>query len=165
MKDLLDEFEQGEILRRSKRASQMFSVLMGDLIAGPRLTLKAEQRHVDSGQASKIGEIFTTNAIDVSYRLDSRFIESRLHFLFQIVLQYTKKNTDGEQILTSDRGFYNRIYKSTNDFAPQIFTKLSGRTDEERKRKRDFSHHFNRLIETLNNEDNVLMTRVPFTNQ
>ena len=165
MKDLLDEFEQGEILRRSKRASQMFSVLMGDLIAGPRLTLKAEQRHVDSGQASKIGEIFTTNARDVSYRLDSRFIESRLHFLFQIVLQYTKKNTDGEQILTSDRGFYNRIYQSTNDVAPQIFTELSGRTDEERKRKRDFSHHFNRLVEGLANGDNVLMTRIPFTNQ
>ncbi|RJU82781.1 MAG: NACHT domain-containing protein [Candidatus Poseidoniales archaeon] len=165
MKDLLDEFEQGEILRRSQRAAQMFSVLMGDLIAGPRLTLKAEQRHVDSGQATKLGEIFTTNARDVSYRLDSRFVENRLHFLFQIVLQYTKPNSEKEPILTSDRGFYNRIYQSTNDVAPQIFTELSGRTDEERKRKREFSRHFNRLVEGLANDDNVLMTRIPFTNQ
>ena len=165
MNDLLDEFDQGEVLRRSKRAEQMFSTLMSDLIAGPRLTLKAEQHHVDSGQASKLGEVFTTNARDMSYRLDPQFIEERLHFLFQIVLQYTASNTDGERILTSERGFYNRIYQSVNDVAPKIFAELSGRTDEEKKRKKNFSEHFAHLTEDLTNADNVLTTRIPFTNE
>ncbi|MBT3477121.1 MAG: NACHT domain-containing protein [Euryarchaeota archaeon] len=165
MNDLLDEFDQGEILRRSKRAEQMFSTLMSDLIAGPRLTLKAEQHHVDAGQASKLGEVFTTSARDMSYRLDPQFIENRLYFLFQIVLQYTKSNTDGERILSSERGFYNRIYQSVNDVAPQIFAELSGRTDDEKKRKKNFSEHFAHLAEDLANIDNVLTTRIPFTNQ
>ena len=163
--EILEVYEHGDILDRSKRAKKKTEPLMTALFAGPRRTVKATERHVELGKAKKIGELIPTGQRVSNYRIAPLHLKKRLFFLFQLIRNYTEPNADMETVDRAQRGAYNRVYESAIEFSPKVFADLSGKDDDEMQRKSHHSKHYYKLVMNLEVPGNVLSTRKPFVGE